>query len=49
MARIDVINVNEEQKHKAMYVLKCKGSDLSTEIKKLVEQIAKDFDKVKGE
>lgn len=50
MGRIEIANVDNEQKHKAMYVLKCKGTDLSTEVKKMVEQLAKDFDKeFKGE
>lgn len=52
MARIDVVNVDDDKKLKAMYVCKCKGSDLSTEVKKMVEQLSKDFDemhKVKGE
>jgi antitoxin component of RelBE/YafQ-DinJ toxin-antitoxin module len=49
MAEVNVRNVDNLTKQRAIYVCKCKGSDLSTEVRKLVEQIAKDFDKVKGE
>lgn len=49
MARIDVANVDNEKKLKAMFVLKCKGSDLSTEIKEMVDKYAKEFDNMKGE
>lgn len=45
MEHIHVTNVNSEQKRKAMFVLKCKGTDLSTEIKKLVAKYAEEFDK----
>jgi antitoxin component of RelBE/YafQ-DinJ toxin-antitoxin module len=47
---IHITNVDKETKYKAMYACKCKGTDLSTEVRKMVEQIAKDFDKeMKGE
>ena len=47
---IHITNVDKETKYKAMYACKCKGTDLSTEVRKMVEQIAKDFEKeMKGE
>lgn len=45
MEDIHVTNVNGEEKRKAMFVLKAKGTDLSTAIKKLVKQYAEEFDK----
>lgn len=45
MEDIHVTNVNGEEKRKAMFMLKCKGTDLSTEIKKLVKKYAEEFDK----
>lgn len=47
MADICVKNVESEQKRKAIFCLKCKGSNLSTEVKKLVEKYAEEFDKMK--
>lgn len=47
MAELNVRNVDNEQKQKAMYVLKCKGKDLSSEVRNLIEKLAKDFDKMK--
>lgn len=45
MEYINVKNVDGEQKRKAMFVLKCRGTDLSKEIKKLVSKLAEEFDK----
>lgn len=45
MEYINVKNVDGEQKRKAMFVLKCRGTDLSKEIKKLVAKYAEEFDK----
>lgn len=45
MENINVTNVNSEEKRKAMFMLKSKGTDLSTAIKKLVKQYADEFDK----
>ena len=44
MENINVTNVNSEEKRKAMFILKCKRTDLSTEIKKLVKKFADEFD-----
>lgn len=49
MTEINVRNVDNEKKQKAIFVLKCKGSDLSTEVRKMVDQLAKEFDQKKGE
>lgn len=46
MAVIVVDNVNEEQKRKAMFILKAKGSTLSEEVRKMTEKYAKEFDKM---
>ena len=46
MAAINVDNVNEECKRKAMFVLKAKGSTLSEEVRKMTEKYAKEFDEM---
>jgi len=43
-----VNGVNSESKRKAMYVLKCKGKDLSTAVREMCEKLAKEFDKMNG-
>lgn len=47
MAELNVRNVDKIAKQKAIYVLKCKGKDLSSEVRKLVDQLAKEFDEMK--
>ena len=42
---INVKGINSEIKRKAMFVLKCKRTDLSKEIKKVLEENAKEFEK----
>ena len=42
---INVKGINSEIKRKSMFVLKCKGTDLSKEIKKVLEENAKEFEK----
>lgn len=50
MADINVKNVDREQKRKTLFVLNCKGSDLSKEVKKMLEKYAEEYDKMnKGE
>lgn len=41
--RIGVL-VDKETKLKANFVLKSKGTDLSTEVRKMLEQLAKEYD-----
>lgn len=43
-----VRKVNSESKRKAMFVLKCKGKDLSTGIREAIDKWAKEFDKMNG-
>ena len=47
MAHIHIANIDDEKKYKAMFVLKCKGKDLTKEVKSLVEKYAKEFDEMK--
>ena len=47
MTEINVRNVDENDKRKAVYVLKCKGKNLSTEIRNHIKKIASEFDKIK--
>lgn len=42
-----VRGVNSQSKRKAMFVLKCKGKDLSTAVREMVESLAKEFDEMK--
>lgn len=44
-----VRGVKSESKRKAMFVLKCKGKDLSTAIREMIDDLAKEFDEMKGE
>jgi len=43
-----VKKVNSDAKRKAMFVLKCKGKDLSTGIREYINKLAKEFDERKG-
>lgn len=45
MAAINV-KVNEEYKRKTIFVLKAKGSNLSEEVRKMLEKYAKEFDEM---
>ena len=47
MAEVHITSVDQTKKYKAMFVLKCKGKDLSKEIKELIEKYAKEFDEMK--
>lgn len=46
MERIDVRNIQPEVKRKAMFVLKCKGKDLSTAVREMTAKLAKEFDEM---
>lgn len=39
------VRVNTEMKNKAVYVLKCKGKNLSQAVREVIEEYAKEFDK----
>lgn len=42
-------NIDLEIKKKGIFVLKAKGSSLASEVKKLLEENAKEYEKLKGE
>jgi hypothetical protein len=42
---MQVRNVNNEAKAKAMFILKCKGKTLSQEIRDMIDRYAEEFDK----
>lgn len=45
MADINIKNVNEEKKNKAIFVLSTKGKNLSDEVRKMIDKLAEEFDK----
>ena len=47
MADINVKGVNKDKKRKALFYLSCKGSNLSIEVKKLIDKYAEEFEKIK--
>ena len=40
-------NVDCEAKRKAIFVLKCKGKDLSSAFREMIDKYAKEFDEMK--
>ena len=42
---INIKNVNEEKKNKAIFVLSTKGKTLSEEVRKMIDNLAEEFDK----
>lgn len=46
MSNILIKNLDEEKKNKAMYVLSCKGKDLTKAVRELVDELAKQFDEM---
>ena len=46
MSNIYIKNLDEEKKNKAMYVLNCKGKDLTKAVRELVDELAKQFDEM---
>lgn len=47
MATVNVKNVNPEKRNKAIFVLKAKGSTLSEEVRKMVDQLSAEYEKIK--
>lgn len=45
MADANIKNIDKEQKRKALFYLSCKGSNLSIEVKKMIEKYAEEYDK----
>lgn len=43
---LNVKLVDEENKRKAIFVLNRRGSDLSKEIRKMIDELAKEFDEM---
>lgn len=46
MSNIYIKNLDEEKKNKAMYVLNCRGKDLTKAVRELVDELAKEFDEM---
>lgn len=46
MADIIAKNIDDTKKVKAMFVLKCKGKDLSKAVREMTEQLAKEYDEM---
>lgn len=44
-----VRNVDAESKKKALFVLSCKGKNLSTAVREMVENLAQEFDDMRKE
>lgn len=42
-------DIDTEKKNKALFVLKCKGSNLSQAVREMVDKLAKEYDEKKGE
>lgn len=42
-----VRNVDAESKKKALFVLSCKGKNLSTAVREMIDNLAKEFDEMK--
>ena len=47
MADVFIKNLDKEKKDKAMYVLNCRGKDLTKAVRELVDELAKEFKKKK--
>ena len=45
MGAMYVKNVDTEKKNKAIFVLKCKGKDLSTAVREMIDKLAEEYDK----
>ena len=46
MADVFIKNLDKEKKDKAMYVLNCRGKDLTKAVRELVDELAKEFDEM---
>jgi len=44
-----VRNVDAKKKKKALFVLQCKGKDLSKAVREMIDDLAKEFDNEKGD
>lgn len=47
MEEIVKARIDKETKKKAIMMVKCKGSDLSKEIRKICEKLAEEYDEIK--
>jgi len=47
MADIITKNVDREKKNKALFVLRCKGKDISTAVREMIDKLAKEYDEMK--
>ena len=46
MADINIKNIDKNAKNKAIFVLKCKGKDLSTAVREMLDKYAKEYDEM---
>ena len=46
MSNIYIKNLDKKKKDKAMYMLSCKGKDLTKAVRELVDELAKEFDEM---
>lgn len=45
LSDMNIKNVDLEKKNKAIFVLKCKGKDLSTAVREMIDTLAEEYDK----
>ena len=45
MSDLLIKNIDTEKKNKAIFVLKCKGKDLTKAVKEMVDKLSEEFDK----
>ena len=44
LSDMNIKRVDSEKKNKAIFVLKCKGKDLSTAVREMLDKYAKEYD-----
>ena len=44
MADINIKNIDEKAKNKAIFVLKCKGKSLTKAVKEMIKELEKEYD-----
>lgn len=47
MIDLNIKDVDELKKNKAVFVLKCKGKNLSIAVKEMIDKLAKEYDEKK--
>jgi antitoxin component of RelBE/YafQ-DinJ toxin-antitoxin module len=46
LSDMNIKRVDTEKKNKAIFVLKCKGKDLSTAVREMLDKYAKEYDEM---